>query len=194
MRFHFLQNGREGDTERQRRISQKGRLVAGSSRVSHCTSKKSGLGGRESEERRKEERSERRSDENVFLSLFLFVRAKSAQNALNVILSIIHGTPGPKPRGPLARSFTGVAGDAPAPAAGRALFAAVLERAEPLGADSESAAAPAELAAAGPGASAAVARGRGGLSLVLFCCRGEKKERGEKREGKKGEREKKKIE
>ena len=85
-------------------------------------------------------------------------------------LSVVHGAPRPEPRGPLPRPLAGVAGDAPAPAAGGALFAAVLERAKPLGADRESAATPAELAAAGPGAAAAVARGRGGLSLIVMFC------------------------
>lgn len=156
------------------------------------------------EKRRWREKKEKRRA-RFFFSLFHFSSSQralhqralnSATNSIIFILfsrSIVDGAPGPEPRGPLPRPLARVAGHAPAPAAGGALFAAVLERAKPLGADRESAAAPAELAAARPGAAAAVARGRGGLSLVfdgLFCVVVEREKR-EKKEVEKKSNEKK---
>ena len=109
---------------------------------------------------------------SLSLSLSLSRARHSAQSTVSLSsstttssLSIVHGTPWPEPCSPLPRPFTGVARHAPSAAAGRALLAPVLERAEPLGADSQGPAAPAELAAAGAGASAAVTRGRRGFSL-----------------------------
>ena len=117
-----------------------------------------------------------------FLLLSLWQAERSAQNQSNsttlppppplftTLLHslIINGAPWSEPRSPLAGTFTRGAGHAPAPTAGRALFAPILERAKPLGADRQGPAPAAELAAAGARAAAAVARGGGGLSLLSF--------------------------
>ena len=145
------------------------------SQVSYCTSKNRA---------EKEEREEKKGEAffKLFFSLFLFLVVRALKALPMLPISIVHGAPGPEPRSPLSRALTGVAGHAPAPAAGRTFLAAVLERAEALGADCERTTAATELAAAGPRAAAAVAWGGRGLSLFGFFDEEGESERVRKRE------------